>query len=45
MTKRQKMLLSAKTPLKRIAKPEDVSNAVKYLVIRSQHYKTSMRVQ
>ena len=31
MTKRQKMLLSAKTPLKRIAKPEDVSNAVKYL--------------
>ena len=32
MTKRQKMLISAKTPLKRIATPEDVSNAVKYLV-------------
>ncbi len=32
MTKRQKMLLSAKTPLKRIADPEDISNAVKYLV-------------
>ena len=31
MTKRQKMLLSAKTPLKRIANPEDISNAVKYL--------------
>ena len=26
------MLLSAKTPLKRIANPEDISNAVKYLV-------------
>ena len=32
MTKKQKMLLSAKTPLKRIANPEDISNAVKYLV-------------
>lgn len=31
MTKKQKMLVSAKTPLKRIANPKDISNALKYL--------------
>jgi len=38
MTRKQKMLVSAKTPLKRIANPKDISNAVKYLVSEESNF-------
>ncbi len=31
LSRRQKLLISAKTPLKRIAEPKDISNTIKYL--------------
>jgi 3-oxoacyl-[acyl-carrier protein] reductase len=38
MTRKQKMLVSAKTPLKRIANPKDISNALKYLVSKESSF-------
>ena len=38
LTKRQKLLISAKTPLKRIAIPKDVANAIKYLASEDSEF-------